>query len=385
MGIMLQCQYLKVAQKLIKIQVVIVLSSPEAWGCDMFKFEIIENEGIWSKTISHFNNPDCYYSYQYGNLFARKEEGSLLSAYYEDREGKVFYPFIRRKVPYIEEDIFDIVTPYGYGGPLIDGDLEIVEKFYKEFTIYCKSQSIITETIRFHPMYENHHFYKKLMEVSFIRQTTAVDLSASLEDIRKQYSSMNKRNIKKAQNQALTCFVAENKQENIRIFMDLYKETMDRNSAVTYYYFDEDYFSNQLKETDLSNTFLLFTKLGHEIIAGVMVLIGEEFSHYHLGASRTNFLGMKPNNVLFDYMIEFCKLKGSKLLHLGGGYRKDDGLFKFKTSFTNHNNYNYYMGRKIHNPELYKEIIERLKEQYHLNDHYFPIYRGQIKDKKVHI
>jgi hypothetical protein len=350
----------------------------------MYRFEIIEKEEIWTNTISHFINPDCYYSFGYGRLFAKKENGSLFAAYYEDDDGKIFYPFIKRKVPFME-DLYDIVTPYGYGGPLIEGDRKSIDRFYKEFCTYCESQRVITETIRFHPCYGNYKLLENVMDVKYVRKTTAVDLRTSLETIREQYSSMNKRNIKKAKNHGLYCFVAENNQENLNIFMDLYKETMDRNQAVGYYYFNEEYFHNQLNETDLSNTFLLFSQKNQEIIAGVLVLVGKALSHYHLGASRTKYLELKPNNLLFDYMIEFCHSKGSQLLHLGGGYSEDDGLFKFKSSFTNKNNFNYYLGRRIHNPELYQKIIKELKEKYHLDEQYFPIYRGKLKGKMVHL
>lgn len=351
----------------------------------MNKFKIIENEDSWNKALDQFENPDCYYSYIYGSLFARNERGTLHAAYYEDKVGKVFYPYIKRKIPLIKEDLYDIVTPYGYGGPLLEGGIEVVQDFNKEFRGYCKMNNIITETIRFHPLYENHLLFQNLMDINYIRKTTAVDLTSSIEEIRKNYSSMNKRNIKKAISLGLTCHKVENNQENLKIFMDLYKETMDRNHAVSYYYFDEEYFLNQLKETDTSQTFLLFTKMNDEIIAGVLVLVGKEFSHYHLGASRTKYLEMKPNNLLFDYMIKFCKLQGSKLLHLGGGYSEDDGLFKFKTSFTNQNNFNYYIGKKIHDLEWYQKIIEGLKEQYILDENYFPAYRGQIKAKNTYI
>ncbi|MEH7096681.1 GNAT family N-acetyltransferase, partial [Neobacillus vireti] len=195
----------------------------------------------------------------------------------------------------------------------------------------------------------------------------------------------NKKNIKKARKNNLTCFIADNTKENIEAFIDLYRETMDRNHASSYYYFDEEYFFEQVKETGTSETLLLLAKWKNEIIAGVMVLVGKEFSHYHLGASKTKYLELRPNNLLFDFMIEICKSKGSQLLHLGGGYQEDDGLFKFKTAFTSNNNYEYYLGKKIHNTERYKVITESLQNQYELDESYFPIYRGKLVKRKIHI
>ncbi|NHC43064.1 peptidoglycan bridge formation glycyltransferase FemA/FemB family protein [Bacillus sp. MM2020_1] len=347
----------------------------------MAHFEIIEQQDSWEKLLENFYNIDCYYSYEYGNLFAQNENGKLFAAYYQEDETQIFYPFIKRRVPFIEEELYDIVTPYGYGGPFIQGNEVRVRTFYQFFNSYCQLHNIITETIRFHPLYRNYSHLENLLEIDYIRKTTGVDLQTSLDDIRQNYTEMNKRNIRKALRNNLNCLVAENNEQNINIFIDLYHETMDRNRASSYYYFDKEYFFKQVQKTVLSESFILFARLNNEIIAGVMVLIGKEFSHYHLGASRTKYLDLKPNNFLFDYMIEFCKNKGSKLLHLGGGYQENDGLYKFKTSFTNGNNYEYFLGKKIHDTTKYNKIIEQLRLLFEFDENYFPCYRGKMKPK----
>lgn len=343
----------------------------------MSLFQIIDSKPIWDNLLGGINDADLYYSYEYGSLFAKNEKGKLMAAYFENENTKIFYPFIRRNVVWDEEGIYDIVTPYGYGGPLLEGSGEKILQFYEYFEEYCKENNIITETIRFHPIIKNYENYNKLMEVEYIRKTTAVDLSLPLEEIRKQYSSMNKRNIKKAKNEGIICFLVENTPKNINTFFNLYLETMDRNNADRYYYFDENYFYEQIKDSIISETFLLFAQYKDEIIAGVMVLKGPKYSHYHLGASKTKFLHLRPNNHLFDYMIEFCKSKGSTLLHLGGGYQENDGLFKFKASFSNGNNFDYFIGKRVYDRKKYNRIIEGARRYYKINENYFPIYRGK--------
>lgn len=343
----------------------------------MYKFEVIDNQEQWSSILSSIKNIDCYYSFEYGELFAKIENGEIFAAYFETEDIRIFYPFIKREVLYEENKTYDIVTPYGYGGPLIIGESQkSVNKFFEIFGEYCNANNIITETIRFHPLYKNHQQCNGFLDLEYIRQTTAVDLTPSLDTIRKKYSSANRRNIKKAVKNNLTCFVANNTLGNIKVFMDIYGETMDRNNATKYYYFAESYFVKQVKETNICRTFFLFTKLDNEIIAGVMVFIGQKFAHYHLGASKTNYLDLKPNNLLFDFMIEFCKGLGASSLHLGGGYQEDDGLFRFKTSFSNQNNYQYYLGKKIHDQLKYNQINNKLRKQFEINERFFPIYRG---------
>jgi hypothetical protein len=348
------------------------------------RLHIINDKLKWEKYINRFRNIDIYYSYEYGHLFAQIEKGTIFAAYFEKNDTKLFYPFIKRSVPYLYEEIFDIVTPYGYGGPYIEGeDKKIIYEFYNEFSRYCLQENILTETIRCHPLLKNYYYLAKVMDIQYIRKTTGVNLRKSLDAIREEYTPNNKRNIKKAKQEGVYCFHAAPTKENISIFIELYKETMNRNHASDYYYFPEDYFFRQMEETNISKPYLLFAAYEGKVIAGVIVIIGKEFAHYHLGASRTTFLTLKPNNLLFDYMIEFCKIQGSSLLHLGGGYEENDGLFRFKTSFSNKNNFDYFIGKKIYHPKTYQEIEKEIHQKYSVRNNFFPVYRGIVEEENV--
>lgn len=329
----------------------------------------------WSKFIEKFDMLDIYYSQEYVNLFADVEDGVPEAVYYENENGKVFYPFIKRKID-IKEGYFDIITPYGYGGPVLEGKHSVIKPFYHQFTEYCLRNNIITETVRLHPLLKNDEYMKDVMTVDYIRKTTAVDLTPSLEEIRKNYTSSNKRNIKKANREGVTIYIS-NYQDDIEIFMDLYYETMDRNNALSYYYFDKSFFYRQMEETLLSKSYLLFAKYDEKIIAGVILLIGKEYAHYHLGASKTDYLFLRPNNLLYDAMVEFSKSLGLKTLHLGGGYQENDNLFKFKTSFTNNKHFHYYLGKHILNDKIYHELSQMVMNNLSCNDecNFFPAYR----------
>ena len=57
-------------------------------------------------------------------------------------------PFLENE---INEDIFDITTCYGYGGPIsseIPKDC-VLKQFRNEFKKFCEKENIITEFIRF--------------------------------------------------------------------------------------------------------------------------------------------------------------------------------------------------------------------------------------------
>jgi hypothetical protein len=336
--------------------------------------KILDSNDDWNEFIEKFPHLDIYYSKHYVNLFANIEEGMPKAVYFENENGKLFYPFILRKIA-MKEGYFDIITPYGYGGPVIEGN-NVIEKFYEQFKNFCINNNIISETIRLHPLLKNDVYMKDIMKVDYIRKTTAVDLTLSLDTIRKNYTTNNKRNIRKSIKEGVKVSVSNNK-ENIDIFLDLYYETMDRNNASKFYYFNKSYFYHQMEDTALSRPYLLFAKHDNQIVGGVLLIIGKEFAHYHLGASKTEYLHLKPNNLLFDAMVEFSKSLGLKSLHLGGGHEEKDSLYKFKTSFTNNKSYNYYIGKNIINDQIYKELSNITMENLSLNKegNYFPIYR----------
>jgi hypothetical protein len=339
----------------------------------MGAFKVIDDRNIWYEYVKEFENPDIYYSYEYGEIFAQKEQGKILAAYYENDGVKIFYPFIKRAV---NNEFYDIVTPYGYGGPLVQGEKKSIKEFNKHFKQYCLENGILTEVIRFHPLIENHDISFDSSDVQYIRKTTAVDLSGSLEEIRSYYTPLTKRNIRKARKNNVSCYVAEKSMENIRKFQRIYNEAMDRNEADDYYYFNEKELEAQLKDTPLSKNYLLFARHNNQIIAGIILFIGKEFGHYHLGGSLSAYLKLRPNNLLFDFMIEIAREQGVEKLHLGGGYQEEDGLFNFKSSFTNSNHYDYFMGKMIHNNHEYDNLLKKLKLE-SSEDGFFPIYRSK--------
>ena len=62
-------------------------------------------------------NIDLYFDENYGKLYEKCEKGEAIIFEYEDENGKISNQFIKRKI--FDTEYFDIVTPYGYGGPVI--------------------------------------------------------------------------------------------------------------------------------------------------------------------------------------------------------------------------------------------------------------------------
>lgn len=338
---------------------------------------IIETKEHWDRAVNEFPLNDVYYTYEYCEWNAQKEQGQAKLVYFENDLGKVIYPFILRKIDHFSaQPIYDITTPYGYGGPLLSGEEAALEEFGALFRNYCLETNIVSEIIRLHPLLNNASYLSGYCNLHYIRKTTAVDLSGSLPQIQQQYSHMTKRNIKKALFNKLHCKKVDKSEENIDTFLNLYNATMKRKGAAESYYYCFSSIQKQLLDTTLSKSHLIFIYSGEKVISAAILYTTKHFAHYHLGASDKNYLDLRPNNLLFNSMVVLAKKMNCSLLHLGGGCSENDSLFAYKTSFSNNNNYDYFLGTNIYNPEIYAELVEMAASRSSLADSYFPLYRS---------
>ncbi|MGO1057823.1 GNAT family N-acetyltransferase [Planococcus sp. FY231025] len=338
---------------------------------------VIDDKETWNGVIEGFPENDVYYTFEYCRWNAEKENGEAKLALYQTDSGTVIYPFILRKiVSETDRQLYDITTPYGYGGPLVSGDESVLDEFARHFRIYCVEAGVVSEVIRLHPLLENARYLGRYCDLTYIRKTTAVDLSGPLSEIRENYSSMNKRNIKKAASSGIFCVEVEKSDENISTFLGLYNGTMERKRAASYYYFGFASLKEQLAETPVFRSHLLFVYTGEKVIAGAILYTAKQFAHYHLGASDRSYLELRPNNLVFDAMVEVSKIMGCTLLHLGGGCQENDSLFHYKASFSNHNHFDYFIGTNIYDQELYTELVEEAGRRGGLKEGFFPLYRS---------
>ncbi len=337
---------------------------------------VIHDRCQWDALVSQYAL-DCYYEYAYFEL--AKEPESVPEMYIHSFEfGVLIYPYLKRRIPGTAYQ--DITTPYGYGGPVFIGiwSMDQVEMVRQHFLAYCQAEQILTETIRFHPVLENDELGRLWSKTTnVLQQTVTVELTASYETIESRFSSMTRRNIKKAVREGVTVRVG--RREDYLTFMHLYRLTMDKHHAAARYYFDDHYFQ-QFADGRLPAELLVAERNG-SVIAACIVLYGRQFAHYHLGASDPTELAARPNHLLFAEMIRRTKELGKTALHLGGGTTREvtDSLLAYKRSFSPLQT-NFTLGTSILDPLLYHQLSDR-----HLQDHqpsaqgWFPAYRTPVR------
>ncbi len=355
-----------------------------------------DDKATWDSVIGKSTKKDIYYFQAYSSLYKESENGEPhLFVYSNGKESNLCYPFMKRNLnslPFLGHstlagDYYDIVSPYGYGGPLYDfADKQIISAFRHEFDDYCSNENIISEFTRFHPLLDNHKYFTDQMEVKKISQTIYLDLSKSEEEIFGDFHTNHKRNIKKGIKNNLEFRIL--KEEDAIFYLDdflkLYYETMDKLNASSYYYFSREYIKNLLVGLN-QNSFIGAVFLKGKMITAALCMYCDKFIHYHLGCSKSEFLHLGANVFQFYHIALWGKKNGFLAFHLGGGYSGNDSLFKFKSRFNPEGILDFYIGKKVHNPVLYKNLIDSWESYYSqsLDSNYFPAYRSEPSKEKI--
>jgi hypothetical protein len=357
-----------------------------------------EDKSKWCSIVEEFLSKDVYFFHEYCSLYKKLENGEPLLFLYKDKTGTtICYPFLKRNInslPFIsakplDKDYYDIISPYGYGGPLYDSvDADTIIRFREAFNEYCNKENIISEFVRFHPILENHKYLSDLMYIKKISQTIYIDLNKNEKEIYMNYHNNHRRNIKKGEKHELEFKILKKEEAFFYIddFLELYNETMDKLNATSYYYFSREYIEhilNELKE----HSFIGAVFFEGVMIAAALCMYCGKNLHYHLGCSKKEFLHLGTNAFQFHNIAIWGMKIGFNSFHLGGGYAGSESLFTFKKRFNPDGIIDYYIGNKIHNSFVYNLLIEEWESYYSqiLDSNYFPAYRHDPKEKKKHL
>jgi hypothetical protein len=352
-------------------------------GGTMFSVLSIDEYEKWNEIVKSFNSYDVYYLADYVKAFKLHGDGEPTLFYYEDANIKAINVGMKRdisldmkfkgKIP--DNTYFDMSTPYGYGGFLIEGELSenSLMNLNKEYSSICKKEGIISEFVRFHPVINNEKNLKSIYDITTLGKTITVELF-SKEHVWNNLASKNRNMIRKAEKSGVEIFWGRDP-NLLDEFIGLYNATMDKDNAQEYYYFNRDFYNSILKDLKY-NSLLFYAVFEKKIIAMSMVMYSNEKIHYHLSASDRNYLKLAPTNLLLHEVACWGCENGYKNLHLGGGLgSKEDSLYKFKKVFNKNSNTTFSIGKKIFCEEKYDELV-RIRD---IEDHYssyFPLYRS---------
>ena len=345
------------------------------------------NSKYWDEVVRSFESYDVYYLNGYVEGFRLHGDGEPVLLYYDEGDLRVICVLMLRDISesklFVDhlprQKYYDAITPYGYGGFIIDGipSKEELDHIYSEFIRELRALSVISVFFRFHPMLNNAHVFDEHMKVIDLGKTIHIDLT-SKEEIWSNFEGRNRTSIRKAIKSGVT-IKHDSDKKTIQKFIELYNTTMDYDKADPYYYFGEDFYGSILKDLPDNHTFF-YAELDHTIISCAIILHGNQQMHYHLSGSDYEYRKLSPSNLLLYEAACWGVEMGYKTFHLGGGVgSQQDSLLKFKQSFNKNSSNQFSIGYDIVNKPIYQELVEvrkRTDESFDAHSSFFPLYRA---------
>lgn len=338
----------------------------------------INESDEWDKIIRSFSQYDVYWLSGYAKGFQIHGDGEALLFYYEDEETRGINVVMKRDVAndpkfmgkILADRYFDFASPYGYGGWIIEGTDKT--KLFSEYEEWCKNNNIVSEFVRFHPVIRNHVNCVNEYDVVQLGDTVTMDLS-SPQNIWGNLTSKNRNMIRKAQKNGVQIYNGRFPQI-YNIFKKIYEETMSKDHADDYYYFETEYYESLLRDLPY-NAQIFYAVYDGQVIAAAIILTANGYMNYHLSGSKKEYGPLAATNLLLYEVARWGSENGFRTLYLGGGVgSEEDSLFKFKKAFNRNDVVNkYFIGKKIYLGEAYNELLHTRES---VNNNYFPQYRA---------
>lgn len=354
----------------------------------MIKIITLENIIEWREIVKSFGNKDVYYLAEYVSAFEKNGDGEAQLIYYNKDNVEVINVVVKRDIadhPNFKEQLpkntyFDFITPYGYGGFLFKEDYsqEQIKVFIDEYIEHFKNHNIVSEFVRFHPVLDNVKHVQDFIETSYLGPTVTMNTSSE-ENIWKNIAPKNKTSIRKSIKNNVQIYWGRS-EELLDEFVIMYEETMQRDNANSYYYFNKGFYKSILEDLKY-NSLIFYAKYMDNIISMALIIFSNKYINYHLSASKYEYRNLAPSNLLLYEVSRFAYENGFKYFHLGGGLgSKMDSLYKFKKSFSNYEDTKYNIGKIIYNKEIYNKLtkLANIEMDDQEND-FFPKYRSEKK------
>ena len=338
-----------------------------------------EYSEYWDSVVSSFHNYDVCYLCGYAKAFMESGEGTPYLIYINNESTRAINVVMKRDISGFQtfkealepNEWYDISSPYGYGGFLVEGcEYDAINSTYDK---YCRDQGIISEFVRFNLFSDYHHFYNGTVEARTHNVIRSLDIP--LENIKMDFEHKVRKNIKHAVSAGLEIKI-DPQGEYLEDFIKIYQMTMDRNNASSKYYFSNSFFEKLLLMKN--NAIFFHVEFEGSIISTELVLYAGDRCYSFLGGTDSNYYHLRPNDLLKFEVIKWGQNNGLKYYILGGGYGDDDGIFRYKKSFAPNGIYTFYIGKKICNFKKYEILcdLKSRKDKVLANEHFFPSYRA---------
>ncbi|MEJ6981349.1 GNAT family N-acetyltransferase [Pedobacter sp. P351] len=348
----------------------------------MTRIITIDQKDKWNEYIENSFQSDFYHTWSYHSI---DQTGDPLLFVYEENNLFIAFPLIKRKID--NSPYFDLTSVYGYTGPVSNTKFDeinelLIKNFQNEFLTFLQKGNYVSVFSRLNPFFNQESIVQCFGGLYYNGKTVAIDLTSSHKEQTSNYRRAFHGNIKKLRK--LGYIVKEgNSIEDIRTFVSIYTENMDRIGASESYYFSEDYFRNILESKEYQSKLLMAYNDDDLAVAGMIITCINGIIQAHLLSTRTEFLHLSPAKLLVDEATIIGRELNMKYYHLGGGVGfKEDSLFNWKSGFSDLH-LPYYTWRYIVNEPVYNSLLEKANIEKSAEIDFFPLYRSGFRTSPI--
>ena len=122
---------------------------------------------------------------------------------------------------------------------------------------------------------------------------------------------------------------------------------------------------------------------GGKVLSSEMLLLGARTAYFYLGGTLAEAFASRPNDLLKHESFLKCREMGLKRFVLGGSYKAEDGLLRFKKSFAPGGEVPFRVGVAVHDEAASARLVERRQEyekaqgrEWAPAEGFFPSYRS---------
>ena len=344
----------------------------------------VQDATAWRAAVPSYES--VFGSVEYATI--KQEYTDYLARLFVWRDGDltIAYPLFVRPVetlPFADGGLGDFTDTFSpeYTGPLLRGpaDRRAKAAFRRRFARYCEEEGIVAEFAHLHPW----RWRLGLLEpddVMFDREIVYVDLTWSEERLwQESFTYACQKNINRGRREGVRVFRATTP-GHVQEFYRIYIHTMERVGADEDYYFPLDYFIAFFERMPDQASFFL-AEYQDQVVAATLYLHDDTDVFSYLGGADHAFQHVRPTNMIIYELIRWAKRQGKKRFILGGGYKPNDGIFRFKASFSPLRA-KFFAYRRVHLPEVYDHLCHAWADYYQIDlpiaevSDFFPAYRA---------
>ncbi len=316
-----------------------------------------EGLGAWKALWHAWPGREVMAHPEYARLFARDCDRVVCAAG-EDAGGSILFPLILRPLaaePWARagERRWDVITPYGYGGPFAWGPGPRDDAAYwGDYAGWCRQAGVISTFARL------SLFPQQLATMPAPARTVApnvvVPLAGDVDALWRGYEPKVRRWVQTAERAGLEVEV-DRAGARLDAFFFVYTDTMRRHDADEFYFFPRAFFTSIMER--LPDNFALFHALSQgKVVSSELILLSAEYGYYFLGGTLEEAFPLGANYLLKHRAAAWVLGQGRKGLVLGGGHPQSEGLLRYKRAFARSGLVPFQVACLVHDDAAYAEL-----------------------------